>query len=162
MLELANLVLVRIDDRLIHGQVATAWVKVTRANKIIIVDDAVAQDFFIVKVLKMAAPQGIKVEVSDINTAIEVLKKSEESTDKIMILAKTPKTIYEMMLAGIEIKELNIGGMGAGPGRKQVYKNISASPEEKEVLKKIVDLGTDVFIRIVPDDNRIAIKNYIQ
>ncbi|MBE6083621.1 MAG: PTS sugar transporter subunit IIB, partial [Tissierellaceae bacterium] len=56
---MANIVLTRIDDRLIHGQVMTAWVKQTKATRIIIIDDVVAKDDFMKKVLTMAAPPGI-------------------------------------------------------------------------------------------------------
>lgn len=161
VVKIVNLVLARIDDRLIHGQVATAWVRVTGANKIIIVDDMVAQDMFISKVLRMAAPPRIKVEILDIKSAIAALINYTESQDKVLLLAKTPMTMLELIQGGVEIKELNIGGMGAGPGRKQVYKNISASQDEKEVLRKIIELGTDVHIKIVPDDDKINIKNYL-
>ena len=58
-----NIVLTRIDDRLIHGQVVTAWAKITKANRIIVVDDEVAMDEFMVKILKMAAPRSFKIGI---------------------------------------------------------------------------------------------------
>ncbi|RKL61560.1 PTS mannose/fructose/sorbose transporter subunit IIB [Thermoanaerobacteraceae bacterium SP2] len=156
-----NIVLTRIDDRLIHGQVMTAWVKYTQANRIVIVDDGVAQDPFMEKVIKMAAPPGIKVEVYDVKKALEVLKEEEQHSDKTIILVKHPKTVYFLIEGGVEIRELNVGGMGAGPGRKPLYKNISASSEEREIFKKIIDLGVYIFLQIIPDDKEVDLKKYL-
>ncbi|AYO31323.1 PTS mannose/fructose/sorbose transporter subunit IIB [Biomaibacter acetigenes] len=156
-----NIVLTRIDDRLIHGQVMTAWVKYTQANRIIIVDDNVAQDPFMEKVLKMAAPPGIKVEVYDTQKAVAVLKGEGSPGEKVIVLAKHPKTIYALMEGGVGIKELNVGGMGAGAGRKLLYKNISASQEEREVFKNILSKGVAILIRIVPDDKGVEIKKFL-
>jgi PTS system mannose-specific IIB component len=156
-----NIVLTRIDDRLIHGQVMTSWVKYTRANKIVIVDDEVAKDPFMGKVLKMAVPSGIEVDVYDKDKAVEVLKAEGQDSKSIIILVKYPKTIYALIEGGVDIKEINVGGMGAGPGRKLLYKNISVSPEEREIFKKMVALEKNIYIQIVPDDKKVEIKKYL-
>lgn len=156
-----NIVLARIDDRLIHGQVMTAWVKYTQANRIIIVDDGVAQDPFMEKVLRMAAPPGIKVEVYDTQSAVAVLKGEGYPGENVIVLAKYPRTIYTLMEGGVGIKELNVGGMGASPGRKSLYRNISVSQEEREVFKKILSKGVTILIRIVPDDKGVEIKKFL-
>ncbi len=158
---MSNIVLTRIDDRLIHGQVMTSWVKYTRANKIVIVDDGVAKDPFMGKVLKMAVPSGIEVDVCDIDKAVEVLKAEGQDGKSIIILAKYPKTIYALIQGGVDIKDINVGGMGAGPGRKPLYKNISASTEERDIFKKMTALGKNIFMQIVPDDKKVEIKKYL-
>lgn len=155
-----NIAFIRIDDRLIHGQVITAWVKVTKANKIMIVDDLVATDPFISKVLKMAAPPGISVGVYGVESAINYILNDDEKED-LLILAKGPHSILGLIRGGVQIKEVNLGGMGAGAGRKKLYKNISTTHEEKKMFKEIIDLGTDVFIRIVPDDKSINLSEII-
>ncbi|KUK08932.1 MAG: Protein-N(Pi)-phosphohistidine--sugar phosphotransferase [Caldanaerobacter subterraneus] len=155
------IVLTRIDDRLIHGQVMTAWVKFTQANRIMIIDEGVAKDPFMVKVLKMAAPPGIKVDIYDVEQAVEVLKENDSTNEKIIILVKHPVVIETLLEKGIEIKKLNVGGMGAAPGRKALYKNISISKEEREIFQRILDKGTDIFIQIVPDEKEVDIKKFI-
>jgi D-glucosaminate-specific PTS system IIB component len=155
-----NVVLTRIDDRLIHGQVITAWSKITKANRIIVVDDEVAEDSFMVKVLKMAAPSSIKVEVFTIADAAVALE-TEDTGEKVIILVKTPKTVLGLVKAGVSIKELNLGGMGATQGRKQLYRNISISAEEKEMFKELLTLGVDVFLQIVPDANKMPLGTLI-
>lgn len=158
---MSNIVLMRIDDRLIHGQIMTSWVKYTRANKIVIVDDGVANDPFMVKVLGMAVPSGIDVDVFDTGKAVEVLKAEDQGSKNIIILVKYPKTIYTLIEGGVDVKEINVGGMGACLGRKSLYKNISASPEERELFKKMVSMGKNIFIQIVPDDKKVEIKKYL-
>lgn len=156
-----NIVLTRIDDRLIHGQVVTAWSKITEANRIIIVDDEVAEEAFLVKVLKTAAPSNIKVDVFGINEATEALK-GESQGEKLIILVKTPSAVLSLIEAGVDIKALNVGGMGAGVGRKKFYKNISVSESEKEEFKKLTDIGVNVFIQIVPDAKQIEVKKLLK
>ena len=154
-----SILLTRIDDRLIHGQVMTAWVKNTSANRIIIVDDEVAKDSFMQEVLKMSAPSGIKVDIFNTKDAIEALKSTNSVKERLIIIVKVPQTIYTLIENGIEIKELNVGGMGAKPGRKPLYKNISASQEERECFQKIIDKNVNVFIQIIPDNKSINLKN---
>jgi PTS system mannose-specific IIB component len=155
-----NIVLTRIDDRLIHGQVITAWSKITKANRIIVVDDEVAEDSFMVKVLKMAAPSSIKVEIFTIADAAVALG-GEDTGEKVIILVKTPKTVLGLVKAGVSIKELNLGGMGATQGRKQLYRNISISSEEKEIFKELLSLGVNVFVQIVPDATKMPMATLI-
>lgn len=158
---MVNIVLTRIDDRLIHGQVMTAWVKSTSGNRILIVDDVVAKDHFLQKVLKMAAPPGIKVEVYGTEEAAEVLKADPNEDERVIILVKYPHIIEDLVDKGVKIKKLIVGGMGAGPGRKKFYRNISVSKEEKAIFSRLLDKGVEINIRIVPDDKAIAISKLL-
>jgi len=152
-----NIVLTRIDDRLIHGQVVTAWAKITKATRIIVVDDEVAVDDFMVKILTMAAPNTIKIGIHTAADASDILK-NEESDERVIVLVKTPVTVEKLVANGVQIKELNLGGMGAIQGRKQLYRNISISPEEKDCFKRLIDQGVHVFVQIVPDASATDIE----
>lgn len=152
-----NIVLTRIDDRLIHGQVVTAWSKVTKANRIIVVDDEVALDDFMVRILKMAAPSAFKIGIHTIADASGILK-GEDTGERVIILVKTPKTVEALMDNGVEIKELNLGGMGATQGRKQLYRNISISDDEKSCFKRLIERGVHVYVQIVPDASPMDIQ----
>jgi len=147
-----EVVLYRIDDRLIHGQVMTAWSKVTSANHVIIIDDKVVKDTFMCKILTMAAPRDMSVEILSVEDGIKRLKNLEDSNKKTIVLMKIPEVALKLVEAGIKMPYLNVGGMGAGAGRKPLFRNISASPQEVEQLKKIEELGVPVQLRIVPDD----------
>lgn len=155
-----NIVLTRIDDRLIHGQVVTAWSKITKANRIIVVDDEVAADEFMVKILKMAAPNSFKIGIHSIEEASAILK-GEDTGERVIILVKTPKTVEALIENGVEIKELNLGGMGAIQGRKQLYRNISISEDERACFKGLMDRGVKVFVQIVPDASAMDIATML-
>ena len=88
-----NIVLTRIDDRLIHGQVATAWSKVTNANRIIVVDDEVANDSFMEMVLKSATPSSLSVDVLTVNDALKVIN-SDDTGERVIILVKTMHSTF--------------------------------------------------------------------
>lgn len=154
-----NLVLTRIDDRLIHGQVMTAWLKVFPVTRIIIVDNKVAKDEFMISVLELAAPSGVKVEVFSEEKAIEMLKGGL-SVPTIM-LVKAPLTLKVLVDAGIPITEINIGGMGMNTGRKTLFKNIAATDEERAILKNFISNGIDVKIQIIPAEKVINIENLL-
>lgn len=158
---MSEIVLTRIDDRLIHGQVMTAWVRYAGGNRIVIVDDIVAQDVFLRSVLEMAVPSGIKLNIYNIEDAAKALNNEQDSTDKIIILVKTPNTVYELVERGVDIKDLNVGGMGARAGRKKFYKNISVSEEEKESFRKLIEKGTNISIRIIPDNKKVSVEKFL-
>ena len=156
-----GVVLTRIDDRLIHGQVMTSWLNFTSANKIMVIDDQSAADPFMKTVLKNAVPGNVGLGVFTAQKAAERLKKGFKPEDKVIILVKYPRTILSLMEQGIAFDHLNIGGMGAGKGREKFYKNISASEEEKVILKKIIDSGCQTEIQIIAEDAKVDVARLL-
>ena len=150
-----TLKLVRVDDRLIHGQVVAIWLKALNAKRIVIVDDRTARDEFLREILMLAAPSGVTVEVHDVSTGIERVRSLASDPEPIFVLMRSPITAVKLREAGIEFPLLNVGGMGAGPGRRPLYKNISASPEEFEAMRQLEALGTRVELRIVENDRPV-------
>ncbi len=156
-----NIKLFRIDDRLIHGQVMTAWSKTTKAERIYIVDDQVVKDEFMCKVMKMAAPKGMEVDIFSIEDGAKAIQEIADEKPSI-VLMKVPQTAAKLTEKGVTMENLNVGGMGAGPGRKKLYKNISASEEEKETLRSLAQEGVKIEFRIVPDDKGIPLSKVIK
>ena len=109
MAEMRNVVLARVDDRLIHGEVVTAWTPTFKANKIIIIDDEVAKDTFNVRVVKALAPAGTKVIVYNVEKAAEKLMVQGVPGERLLLLAKTPTTYNRLIKAGVPLKEVNLG-----------------------------------------------------
>lgn len=157
---MAEIVLARIDDRLIHGQVMTAWLQYSGGNHIVIVDDETAEDEFLKSVLSMSIPSGIKLNVFNCSDGSEFLKNLSGDS-KVVILVKVPGTFLKLIESGVNLKQIIIGGMGANPNRSKFYKNISASDEEREALRKIISLGTSVNIHVIPDQNAINAKQFL-
>lgn len=158
---MSNIVLVRIDDRLIHGQVVTRWIKETKTTRVVIVDNGVAADEFLQQILFMAAPPGIHVDVYNNDKASVELKKPSKQGENILILVKTPQTLEALKDNGVNIKQIVVGGMGAAVGRKKFYKNISASSEELNCFKRLKDKGVEVVIQIMPEDKPVDVIKFI-
>ena len=149
---------IRVDDRLIHGQIVTAWAKNINAGRIWIVDDGVAKDDFIKGIMQMVAPSDRELIISDLAEMPQLLEKLDNEAENVLILVKFPYVAQEIFKAGVKLRELNIGGMGAGADRKKLFKNISASQAEKDTLKAIQDSGVDVYFQVTPDEKRTEYK----
>jgi PTS system mannose-specific IIB component len=150
-----TLKLVRVDDRLIHGQVVAIWLRALGAKRIVIVDDKTARDEFLREILMLAAPPGVPVEVHDVAGGTERVRGLVADPEPVFVLMRSPLTAVKLREAGIEFPLLNVGGIGAGPGRKPLYRNISASPEEMEAMRQLEAMGTRVELRIVENDRPV-------
>lgn len=150
----------RVDERLIHGQVMTSWVKKYWIKKIILVDDDIVQDDFMKDVLVLSAPQGVKVEVrsaADTAAALED-EKSEENT---MLLFKDLRYVQLLVNYGFPLKELNVGNIGSAPGRKAITREVYVSEEEKEILRELSGKEIFVYIQKLPQDAQVDVMKKI-
>jgi len=154
--------LVRIDDRLIHGQVMAVWIKHLDVEVIVIVDDRVAKDPFMQDVLRMAAPPGITVEVCSVEEAIATLGENALKKDRTMVLVKSPNTARLLFDGGVRFSRLNVGGIGGGPGRRSIFKNISMSEDEKCVLRSLVRDGVRVTLLTVPGERAVDFASMVK
>lgn len=152
--------LVRIDDRLIHGQVMAVWMRyLGNVKHIVIVDDNTAKDPFMTQVLRAAAPAGVQVSVLSVADAISTLGGEDADFSHHLLLMRSPRTALALLEGGVHFSTLNVGGIGAGPGRKPLYRNISASPQEMEWFRAIQAKGVEISFRIVPDDKGVSFRN---
>lgn len=149
----------RIDDRLIHGQVMTAWLQNYKTNRIMIVDDLVAEDEYLKSLIFMVAPVNVQIDIFSVKDASDYLKTTK--FDSIFLLAKKPQTFFLLENHGVELNEIIVGGISAQIGRKQLYKNIFVTDEELDYLKKMMLLGIKVKIQIVPDERGIPLEALI-
>lgn len=159
-MKIDGIVLVRIDDRLIHGQVMTSWLNFTGANKIMIIDDGVAADAFMKNVLKTCIPANIKLATFTVDKAAERLKKGFAG-DKCIVLVKYPETLHRLMKLGVIFDDINIGGMGVSGTRTKFFRNISASEEEKRMMRELIDAGSRIHVRIIAEDNETDISKMV-
>ncbi|QRN83819.1 PTS sugar transporter subunit IIB [Chloroflexota bacterium] len=154
-----NIVLARIDDRLIHGQIVTAWCRTTSVTTILIADNALVNDSFTQRLLKAAAPPDITVTILSVEEAGDFLKEEGEPNERIMLLTKTPDAMEKLANDGVHFQKIVLGGMGLKPGRNRFNKNVSASPDEVACMKRIVDRGIDMQYQLVPREIPINIRN---
>ena len=149
--------MIRVDDRLIHGQIVAAWVKSLGLERIWIIDDATANDAFLTKIMKMVAPPNTDFIVSSSDQISDYAKEFDTDKKKTIILIKYPETAEKLFATGISFKQLQIGGIGARADRKNYYKNISMTEDELESCRRMKQSGVNVYIQVTPDDKQIPI-----
>ncbi len=159
---MAKINLIRIDSRLIHGQVITKWVKVAHANRIIIVDDALANDEFMSDVYTMAAPKGVSVEILSIEKALEEWEKNKLGDGTILLLFKDVATCYELFKRGFPMEQVQIGGLASAPGRVTVLRAVSFDKQDVEQLKEMEEKGVKVVLHIIPEESKVEFKEAIK
>lgn len=146
-------VLARIDTRLLHGQVATAWTKAVQPNRIITVSDSVAHDDLRKNMIEQAAPPGVKANVVPIDKMCKVAKDTRFGNTKAMLLFETPQDALRAIEGGVEIKTLNLGSMAHSLGKVALTKAISMDKEDVETFEKLLALGVEIDVRKVPNDS---------
>ncbi len=147
-------VLARVDSRLLHGQVATAWTKATNPSRIIVVSDAVAKDELRRKLIEQATPPGVKANVIPISKMIEISKDPRFGDTKALLLFENPQDVLRVVEAGVKIKEVNVGSLAHSTGKVVVSKVLSMGHEEVAAFEKLKDLGVTFDVRKVPNDSK--------
>ncbi|MEE4411732.1 MULTISPECIES: PTS mannose transporter subunit IIAB [unclassified Serratia (in: enterobacteria)] len=153
--------LARIDDRLIHGQVATRWTKETNVSRIIVISDEVAADHVRKTLLTQVAPPGVTAHVVDVAKAIRVWNNPKYAGDRVMLLFTNPTDVWRLVEAGVDIKSVNIGGMAFRQGKTQVNNAVSVDEKDIEAFKKLNDRGIELEVRKVSSDSRLKMMDLI-
>ncbi|MGL4760566.1 MAG: mannose/fructose/sorbose PTS transporter subunit IIA [Sarcina sp.] len=146
-------VLVRIDSRLLHGQVATAWSKSTQPTRIIVVSDEVTKDELRKKLIQQAAPPGIKAHVIPINQMIKIAKDNEHfGGQRALLLFESPQDVLRAVEGGVPLKTINVGSMAHSAGKVQPSKVLAFDQNDINTFKKLEEAGLDFDVRKVPND----------
>ena len=157
-----NIVLARIDDRLIHGQVATVWSKVTNCQRIIVCDDEVAKDTIRATLLKQVAPAGLKSHVVDLDKAIRVYQNPKYENDRCLLLFTNPSSVLYLVEHGVPITSVNIGGMSFKEGKHQITGAVSVDDTDIEAFKKLHEKGIELEIRKVDTDKKVMLMDVLK
>ncbi|MGL9769318.1 MAG: PTS mannose transporter subunit IIAB [Sodalis sp. (in: enterobacteria)] len=154
--------LARIDDRLIHGQVATCWTKETNVKRIIVVSDEVARDTVRKTLLTQVAPPGVTAHVVDVAKAIRVYDNPKYANDRVMLLFTNPTDVLHLVEGGVVITSVNIGGIAFRQGKIQVNNAISVDKKDIEAFNKLNDRGIELEVRKVSSDSRLKLMDLIK
>ena len=144
--------LVRVDHRLLHGQVAFSWTKVLGTDCILIANDAVAKDSLRMAALRMAKPEGIRLVMKSIEDSITSLNSGVTDKYKLLIIVESVEDAYRLSEKVDVIKMINLGGAKLIENRRQISKAFSVSDKDCELLRKMNDKGIRLEIQMVPDE----------
>ena len=144
---------VRIDTRLLHGQVATAWTKQIAPNRIIVVSDGVAHDELRKTMIEQAAPPGVPANVVPISKMVEVAKDPRFGATKAFLLFETPQDLLKCIEGGVDIKKVNIGSMAHSVGKVVITNAIAMGEDDVKTLEELKAKGVEFEARKVPSDS---------
>ena len=144
-----NILLTRIDNRLIHGQVATQWNSTLGANLILVTNDEVAGNKMRQGLMDMAAPSGVQTRYFTLQKTIDIIHKANDK-QKIFIICETPEDVLTLVEGGVPITKVNIGNMHMTDGKRQVATSVAVDDDDVETFKKLQEKGVELFIQRVP------------
>lgn len=156
-----GIVNLRLDERLIHGQVATYWTRTLGATRIMVVGDEIVNDEIGKSALKAAVPAGIKLSVLTPENAAKRLNEGLYSGQRVFLIVKEPKAIASLLAHGVKVKEVNIGNMGKKEGRQQIKKSVYCTEEELQTILSIDKSGVPVYAQMVPNDEKKKFVSYL-
>lgn len=153
--------LARIDDRLIHGQVATRWTKETNVQRIIVVSDEVAKDHVRKTLLTQVAPPGVTAHVVDVDKMVRVWNNPKYGQDRVMLLFTNPTDVLRVVEQGVDIRTVNIGGMAFRQGKTQVNNAVSVDEKDIAAFRKLNERHIELEVRKVSSDQKLKMMDLI-
>lgn len=160
-MDINNLKLVRIDFRLIHGQVMTRWVVKHNIKNIIVIDNNSASNPLLKKILVKSAPSGIDVHVYTIEEASQRWDEKSMPNENVLILFKNTSDALEAWRKGIHYPTIQIGSIEGGGNKKNIYKNIVMTPSEIDEMKYLHEQGVQVYLQPIPEDRALNLLDAI-
>lgn len=152
-----NILLTRIDNRLIHGQVGVTWTAQLGANLLIVANDETANDPLQQKLMAVTAKSsGAGVRFFTLEKTAAIIDKAAPN-QKIFIICKTPQDVRYLVEHGVPIKDLNVGNMHFSEGKRAISKKVYVDDQDMEDLKFMADQGINVFIQDVPGSEKESI-----
>lgn len=144
---------VRIDGRLIHGQVANLWATSLNISRIMVVDDEVAQNDIEKSGLKLAAPPGVKLSILPIEKAANNILEGKYDSQRLFIVAKKPDRLLKLVELGVPITEINVGNMSQTPETRSITRSVNVVDSDVEAFGKLNEKGVKIVHQMVPSDS---------
>lgn len=152
-----NIILTRIDNRLVHGQVGVTWVTSVGANLLVVVDDEVSKDTLQQQLMSITAKSsGIDIRFFSVEKAIATINKAS-AKQKLFIIVRTPDTVVRLLEGGIKLEKVNVGNMHFSEGKTKMSTKVYVDDKDREDFEKIKKHGTYIFIQDVPDSEIIKV-----
>lgn len=153
----------RVDDRLIHGQITSRWVNHVHANKVLVINDKAATDPIISAMVSLVPVAGIKALALKMDDAIKQIKNGEFDNDRLFLIVVNIKDLEEFLKGGIKLESANVGNCGGGkPRQHHLEKYVYVTDEEILILNEIHKQGVELTMQMLPDDARIDIIEYLK
>lgn len=148
-----NILLARIDNRLVHGQVGMTWVNTIGANLVVVANDDVASDSVQQNLMEMVISETVGIRFFTIDRTIEIIDKSIPS-QKILLVIKTPQDALRLIKGGVKVDTLNIGNLHFAEGKKQLSDTISVDQNDIDTFNELHELGVKLEVQGIPNEGK--------
>ncbi len=155
-------VFVRVDDRLIHGQVVEGWVNFLKATGIFVADDSVASNALQRSIMEVAVPRGLKVSIGRVEEICEQARTSASIKERIILLFSSPSSVLRALRLGLSFPELNIGGMHSLPGKRKLIDVLAVDDDDLKALREISAAGVKVTVQAVPNQKPLSLEKLFE
>ncbi len=152
------IVLSRIDDRLIHGQVVEGWVNFLKATCIFVADDRVASNPFQRTIMELSVPQGLKAVIGRVEDICDLVHTEALNADRIILLFSNPADVLRAINSGLDCRVLNIGGMHYVPGKRKLMDVLAVDDADLAALKELAAKGIKIDVQTVPNQRRVPLE----
>lgn len=160
-MSIPNILMTRIDNRLIHGQVGVTWTNSLGANLVVVANDEAAVDPVAQSLMDMVVSEGVQTRYFTLQKTMDVIHKAAER-QKIFIVCKTPQDVLTLVQGGVPIKFVNVGNMHFVDGKKQIHKTVSVDDGDVDAFRELENLGITCEIRRVPDEAGESVSKLIR
>lgn len=147
-----NILLTRIDNRLIHGQVGMTWTNTLGANLVIVANDEVSQNEIQQDLMDMALPDSAESRYFTLEKTIRIIDKAAPR-QKIFIVVRTPQDALTLVEKGVPIDKINVGNLHYEEGKKQISQTVSVDEHDIQTFKKLDELGIELDVRGIPNES---------
>jgi mannose/fructose/N-acetylgalactosamine-specific phosphotransferase system component IIB len=156
-----NILLVRVDDRFIHGQILESWIPHLKAQNVVVVNDALACDHFQKTIMSMAIPERISLRIVPVDEAPSLSEDSELDDKRTLVIVSSIKDAYQLFMNGFIYIKLNIGNNKGTDEAKQISYSVWIDEEDLDMLKELMDRGVEVSLQSVPRERNIDMKSIL-
>ena len=159
-----NIVLFRIDERLIHGQVSLAWTRAKDAQRIVVINDEAAANSTQQTLMDMSVPTGVETSFLSIEAAIEKFNNDSWGDERLLVLVQTPLEALELVENGLEIDKINVGGVRheGEKEEKKLTKEVTATKKEMEAWRKLDEKGISLEAQFTPDQKTTNLNQKLE
>ncbi|MEG0782832.1 PTS N-acetylgalactosamine transporter subunit IIB [Carnobacterium maltaromaticum] len=156
-----NILLTRIDNRLVHGQVGMTWTNTLGANLVVVANDEVATDSVQQNLMDMVLPETVQIRFFTLEKTIRIIGKAAPH-QKILLVVKTPEDALTLVEGGVPIEFLNIGNLHFSEGKQQLSSTVSVDKNDVETFKKLNQLGVKMEVKGIPSERGQDLMNLLK
>ncbi len=156
-----GIVLFRIDDRLIHGQVVEGWFRTVHPDLVVVADDEAAGSEFQRTLMEMVVPYGVRTEILPVLEATRRCMEGAYVDCRGIFLFRSPKDVLTALNAGLSIQRLNLGGLHSDGETRSLGRGVLVSEPDLQDLKKILGFGVHIMVRPVPSEPAVDLQSMV-